>query len=349
MLARYCPEREARAGEIERRPDWYRKSLARLGREIMHGINRACVINPVNAVATILLATPRQSIEIEELIAQSELHRRLIEGVPSLASIRVEGRIDRKRIERMQRHKLLHIREHELGDIVYLEPRDAVKIGYYRNNSLHALIVPALIACCFTNLRRTSRASILRRVRLLYPFLKSELQLEWRDRSLTALIDECLACLVAQDLLERADDEFRRPPRSDRAFVRLTRLGQVIQPILERYYMTFIVLWQTSGAPLGEAEVERRCHLLAQRISMIYGINSPDFFDRPLFRDFIQTMLERGYLLRNRDRQLEFAEGFDYVSLDLRNLLSTDVRGSILALINASPHEPDEKPREPGH
>ncbi len=341
LLARYCSDWRERGDEIERRPDWYRKSLARLGREIMHGINRACVINPVNAVATILLATPRQSIEVEELIAQAELYRRLIDGVPSLASIRIEGKVGRKQIERMERHKLLHIRKHELGDIVYLEPRDAVKIGYYRNNSLHALIIPALIACCFTNLRRTSRRSILRRIRLLYPFLKSELQLEWRNASLTALIDECLACLVAQRLLERDDEDFRRPPRSDRAFVRLTRLGQIIQPILERFYMTFIVLWQTSGAPLGEAEVERRCHLLAQRISMIYGINSPDFFDRPLFRDFIGTMLERGYLVRNRDQQLEFAEGFDYVSLDLRNLLSTDVRGSILALINTSPHEPE--------
>ena len=44
----------------------------------MYGINRACVVNPVNMIATIMLATPRQSIEIEELISQAKLHRRLI-------------------------------------------------------------------------------------------------------------------------------------------------------------------------------------------------------------------------------------------------------------------------------
>jgi glycerol-3-phosphate O-acyltransferase len=100
--------------------------------------------------------------------------------------------------------------------------------------------------------------------------------------------------------------------------------------------MTFIVLWQTSGAPLQEVELERRCHLLAQKISMLYGTNSPDSFDRLLFRDFIATMLEHEYLVKNDQSQLEFKPGFSYASLDLRNLLSTDVRSSILSLIRAS-------------
>jgi glycerol-3-phosphate O-acyltransferase len=112
-----------------------------------------------------------------------------------------------------------------------------------------------------------------------------------------------------------------------------------VQPILERYYMTFILLWQTSPTPLKESDLEHRCHLLAQKISMLYGINSPDFFDRGLFRDFIETMIDSGYLRRNQSRQLEFTPGFDYVSLDLRNLLSTEVRSSILSIIKTSPHD----------
>jgi len=88
---------------------------------------------------------------------------------------------------------------------------------------------------------------------------------------------------------------------------------------------------------LGEDELEHRCHLLAQKVSIIHGIDSPDFFDRPLFRDFIEAMFDSAYLLRNDEGGLEFAPGFDYVSLDLRNLLSTEVRSSILSLIKTSP------------
>ena len=337
LLQRHCPDWREKAGDLQQRPPWFRDCLRQLGDEIMYGINRACVVNPVNSIATILLATPRQSIEIEELIAQAELHHRLIRGAHCLASIHVDGEVDREQIERIARQKLIHIRRHELGDIVYLEPRDSVLIGYYRNNSLHSLIVPAMIACCFANSRRVGRDGVCRRIGLLYPFLKSELQLEWQDSGFEEVVDECIDCLLDESLLEARDRYLHRPPRNDHRFVQLMRLAQIVQPILERYYMTFIVLWQSSSAPLQLDELEHRCHLLAQKVSMIYGINSPDFFDRLLFRDFIETMIEGEYLVENADGGLGFAEGFDYVSLDLRNLLSTEVRSSILALIKATP------------
>jgi len=338
LLEQHHSDWASRVDEISQRPDWYRASLQHLSREIMHGINRACVINPVNSIATILLATPRQSIEIEELVSQAELHHRLIRGAPCLASIRIEGKVNKKQIRRIAGQKIIHIRQNELGDIVYLKPEDSALIGYYRNNSLHSLVVPALIACCFTNVRRVSCATIKRKIGLLYPFLESELQLEWRDSELPDIIDECITCLIGESLLERNENDLRRPQRNSRRFIQLIRLGHVVQPILERYYMTFIVLWQTSAAPLEEAELERRCHLLAQKISMIYGINSPDFFDRLLFRDFINNALECEYLVKNEQLQLEFKPGFNYANLDLRNLLSTEVRSSILSLIKANPH-----------
>ena len=338
LLEENCSDWASRAAEVRQRPDWYRASLQKLASEIMYGINRACVINPVNSIATILLATPRQSIEIEELVSQAELHHRLIRGTPCLASIRIEGKVSKKQIRRIARQKIIHIREHELGDIVYLKPEDSALIGYYRNNSLHSLVVTALIACCFTNVRRLSYASIKHKIGLLYPFLKSELQLEWQDSELPDIIEECTICLVGESLLERVENDFYRPKRNSRRFVQLNRLAHIVQPILERYYMTFIVLWQTSAAPIQEAELERRCHLLAQKISMIYGINSPDFFDRLLFRDFINSALERGYLVKNDQLQLELKQGFNYANLDLRNLLSTEVRSSILSLIKSTPH-----------
>jgi len=76
----------------------------------------------------------------------------------------------------------------------------------------------------------------------------------------------------------------------------LTRLALIVQPILERYYLAFIVIWQSAESPMTETELEQHCHLLAQKISMVYGINSPDFFDRQLFRHFIETALDLDYL-----------------------------------------------------
>ena len=62
--------------------------------------------------------------------------------------------MDEKQIRRIAKQKIINVRTHELGDIVYLKAKDSALIGYYRNNSLHSLIIPALIACCFSNARR---------------------------------------------------------------------------------------------------------------------------------------------------------------------------------------------------
>ena len=338
LLRQHCADWEQQTSQIQHKPDWYQASLKQLGTRIMQGIGRACVVNPINSIATVVLATPRQSIEIEVLIMQTNLHHRLIRTTPCLASIRIEAELDQAQIERIASQKIIHIRRHQLGDIVYLKPEDSVLLSYYRNNSLHTLVIPALIACCFTNVSRLSRSRVQRKIALLYPFLKSELQLEWSTSKLASIVDEFIDCLVNEALLESLDNDLRRPRRSHNGFVQLQRLAHIVQPILERYYMTFMLLWQTSAAPLDESELEHRCHLLAQKISMIYGINSPDFFDRLLFSDFVNTMVDIGYLLRNNEQQLEFAADFDYVSLDLRNLLSTEVRNSILSIVKTTPH-----------
>ena len=66
---------------------------------------------------------------------------------------------------------------------------------------------------------------------------------------------------------------------------------------------------------------------------MLYGINAPDFFDRQLFRHFIETALKLGYLEINDADALVFAESFEHVNLDISNLLSVEVRSTILSLI----------------
>ena len=338
LLQQKCPDWEQRVEEIDDKPTWYRDTLQQLGAEIMQGIGRACVINPVNSVASVLLATPRQSIEIDELIEQCAVQSRLVETTACLRSIRVTQTVDRAQIEHLIEQKIVHRHEHELGDIVYLKPQDAVMLGYYRNNSLHCLVIAALVACCFSNRRRQTRESLQAKIALLYPFLKSELQLEWSEESLPGIVEQFIGSMVSEGLLKTRDTDLLRPARSDHRFLQLMRLAQIVQPILERYYMTFILLWQTADDPLDEKQLEHRCHLLAQKISMIYGINAPDFFDRLLFRDFISTLLDQGYLQQNDKRELVFDPDFDFVRLDVRNLLSTEVRSSILSLIKTSPH-----------
>ncbi|MFV2032915.1 MAG: glycerol-3-phosphate 1-O-acyltransferase PlsB, partial [Gammaproteobacteria bacterium] len=333
LLDRQKPDWPERAAEIDQRPDWYRETVLKLSQQIMYEINRACVINPINLIATIMIATPRQSIDFQELILQGKFLSRLIESTPALEDIRLAETVDEAQIERVAHQKLLHIRDHPFGKIAYLKPRDSVLMGYYRNNSLHALIIPALIACCFVNSRQMTLAKLVQIVRFLYPFLQSELQLEWAEKDLEGLIRQFVAVLINEGVLIEAKKNLRRPDRSDRSYMFLNRLALIVQPILERYYMTFIVLWQSSESPMRVAELEQHCHLLAQKISMIHGINAPDFFDRLLFKNFLETMSRLDYLEKDMHGSLVFSDRFNHVNPDIRKLLSIEVRSTILTLI----------------
>jgi glycerol-3-phosphate O-acyltransferase len=250
-----------------------------------------------------------------------------------LSSISIPDVIDQAQIERIQKQGLMHIRKHELGDIVSLKPEDSILMSYYRNNSLHTLIIPSLVACCLINSRKVSIHKLLSIVRYAYPFLKSELHLPWNNDELESFVLNTVKYFVAEGYLKQRDDTLIRPDRSDKKHLPLMRLAQVVQPILERYYMTFIMLWQSADNPMTKQELETKGHLLAQKISMIYGINSPDFFDRKLFTHFITTLFKMDYVSKNDDGKLRLSEHFNQINIDIRALLSVEVRSSILQIL----------------
>ncbi|MBL7003627.1 MAG: hypothetical protein ISR69_06345, partial [Gammaproteobacteria bacterium] len=321
------------SSELNKKPQWYLDSVNQLSRKIMQNINHACVLNPVNLIATILLATPRQSIDQKELIEQAGFYTQLIRNISQLKSIIVAEKLTLEQLDRIKKQGLIHYREHSLGDIIYLNPNDSVLMSYYRNNSLHAFIIPSLIACCFINARQMSKEKLTSIVHYVYPFLKAELHLEWSISELDYFIENILKELIAQNVLFQTKQCIKRPDRSDHNYLQLIRLAQIVQPILERHYMTFIILWQSESVGISEKQLEERCHLIAQKISMIYGINSPDFFDRKLFSQFIKTLFELGYIQTNEHKNLHFTPSFTNVNLDIRALLSIEVRSSILQIL----------------
>ena len=90
---------------------------------------------------------------------------------------------------------------------------------------------------------------------------------------------------------------------------------------------------------LSRATLERLCQQSAQRLSMIYGLHSPDFFDRALFQDFIRKLREQNVLRRNDEGLLEFDEDITSIGEDARLVLGEEIRHSILSLAFADKEE----------
>jgi glycerol-3-phosphate O-acyltransferase len=65
---------------------------------------------------------------------------------------------------------------------------------------------------------------------------------------------------------------------------------------------------------------------------MIYGLHSPDFFNKTLFQDFIRMLQAQQVVRRNEEGLLEFADSIESIGADARLVLGEEIRHSILSL-----------------
>jgi len=223
---------------------------------------------------------------------------------------------------------------HPMGDVIHMEESTAVLMTYFRNNILHLLAVPASVACCFIQGRQLPHAELQRLIKLIYPFMRKELCLQWGDDEVDKVTTQAIDTLVEQGLLIRRKrkSELERPPAGSARAYQLMMLGQTMVPMLQRFYLVIAILAQHGSGTLSRVRLERMCQLSAERLSMIYGLHSPDFFNKTLFHDFIKKLQDQDVLRRNGDGLLEYDDDIVGIGADASLVLGEEIRHSILLL-----------------
>jgi glycerol-3-phosphate O-acyltransferase len=233
--------------------------------------------------------------------------------------------------------RMLRRQPHPLGDIVRMTEAEAVLSSYYRNNALHLLLMPSLLACAFLNNATVPRRDLVRLAGRVYPYVADEYFLRWREDELPAVVDELLEDLLNHGLLTASEDrnEWRRPAAESSEAVQLSVLGRITVPILERYYIAISLLLRAGSGRLTQDALERQCQLTAQRMAMLYELNSPEFFDRALFGLFIERLVARGVIAVGADERITFEPGvLEAVSSDAQIVLHEQIRNSILQVVH---------------
>ena len=319
----------------DQRPKWLRACVSQLAQTISRNINRAAAVNPTNLIATALLSTPKQHIDERALIQTLGIYKELVLSLNYSDDITISDLDARQQVTYTEKLKLIKRRKHELGDIIFLDAKQSLSMTYYRNNILHLMAIPSLIACCFSNMRTHTREEIINIISLAYPFIKAELFLIWDEHELSGIISQMLDAMAHQDLLIKNEqlDVYTRPASNKPAFMHLNMLSRIISPVLEVYYLAVSILLRDGQKKAPRAEVEDNCYLLAQRIAMIYELNAPDFSDRRLISNFIETLISSDYLKSIDSDHLKFNEAFLKVDRRARLLLSREMRNNILQTI----------------
>jgi glycerol-3-phosphate O-acyltransferase len=283
-------------------------------------------------VAMAILATPRQALAEADLQLQVEMYQRLLRDAPYGPLVTVTADSGAQMIAYAESFGLLERQKHPLGDIMRMSAENAVLATYYRNNILHLFAMPSLLACCFVSNAGMRTADIHRMVWRVYPYISAELYLRWDEAAVHEVADALLESFARLQLLRPNEDrsEWRRPSSTSLEAIRLSVLAQATIQILERYYLAIALLLQAGSGSITPEALEQRCHLMAQRMSVLYGLNSPEFFDKSLFRNFIDLLRRRSVIQASPDGRLLYGEPLLAVAADAQLVLSEQIRHSIL-------------------
>ncbi|HJV49984.1 MAG TPA: hypothetical protein VJ652_00890, partial [Noviherbaspirillum sp.] len=175
----------------------------------------------------------------------------------------------------------------------------------------------------------------------VYPFLRAELCLRWHDDALDAELARCLQALsgIGWVIKTEREEMYAAPDIHSDEYAQLALLGQALRPTLIRYFITLATLHQKGSGAVTPAELEALCHLQAQRLSLLREFNAPEFFDKAIFRIFIDTLTKNGRAELREDGRLHFGEALQKASGEARFVLPLDVRQAILhmARVDAAP------------
>ena len=263
-----------------------------LGRELLLRINDAAAINPVSLVALATLSTPRAAIDESQLIELIECYVNLLRMDAPQHRYTVTEMSGREVIVYVERLGMLTREHYEFGDVLGHQPANAVLMTWYRNNVAHTLALPSLIAALIWRRRRPiGRLALLRMIETVYPYIAEELTLRVEQ----AAIGRWLEHLVKSGLLElHANGGYRAPGGSTPESTQLRLLANIIMPTLERLYIVIALLERSGEKAQTRESLEAQCQTLAHKMSRIYGLNAPEFFDQRLFNLFLDKLSADG-------------------------------------------------------
>lgn len=331
LLTRHEPDwRAIPVGE--ERPVWVKPVIDELGITIMQRINETASVTPVSLLATTLLATPRGCISHDELEQQIDIYQRLLNGAYAKSLITIPQINAQELIVHGTRLGFIHTTRDKVGPMIELRPGQAAPLTYFRNNILHLLTLPSLIAAAFTNSHEQSKTQLQRMLSITFPVIQGELFLptDISEESLELTLNGLLnAGLITVD-----NGTLSRAPAGSLEAVALTRLANVVTPAIERDYLCACLFAQ---APEGQIEADsliQQCQLAAERLAKTHGMDATELFDKHLHKTFIDAIVQLGYIDRN-ENTLKANSALFAVEDDARTLLTETVRHAIIAACRA--------------
>jgi len=268
-----------------------------LGELISQRINAAASLHAIALLSLILQSTSKHAIEEELLISQLELLKLYFKTMPYSEHATLTELEPKAIIQYALDMGYIYRYPNQFGDILFASEKQAQFLSYFRNNVLHFFAVPSLICLLYCNRRDIPEDVLLSQATELYSFLQTELFLQWKKAELGAKLQRSIEFLHQNKVIYQVDN-----PRH------LELLAGIIRPSLERFAIVLTLLEKSGSDTLTPRELESQARVHAERVSRLYQIHSPEYFDSKLFNNLVQQLFNNNLVNTNKEGKLEFGD-----------------------------------------
>lgn len=281
-----------------------------LGRKIMGSINAEATINSVNVIALASSSIDQAIMEEKQITEQSECYMDILRSVYGGKILATSDMTGKNSIEKVRALGLINQTTARFGPVFSYTPFNTLQMNWYRNNVLHLIALPSLVAGIILNRREPICVSSLEAVTdRIFPFIAHELSVI-SPPPLDLVVD----ALTNQGLIINSDGQIKSPNRDCKSYLQLGMLSNLMSETLGRMYLLSALVQQNNQ---DRRRLSQQSALTAEKISILLGIDGPEFFDQKLITLFLDRLIESHFLSLEAKEFFSPSAKFNHLRSDL--------------------------------
>ncbi len=303
----------------DQKPAWLTPAVNQLAVDLMARINNAASVTSVSLTSLILLSVKQNSLERSLLEKQLNLSLHLLRHAPLSDDMMVPDFQGVEMLNQVIELGKVECITDDFGEMVVLDEQKVVSMVYYRNNILHLMSLPALLALFLSQKEQLSKEALKQRAVLLFPLFKLEFFIELSEP--LDYFERIIQGMIDMEILIEKENKLT-VVEAQRTCLQI--LAGTADESIQRYAILFHVL--KSESDMSRPDLEKKCHALAVRLGQLTGVNAPEFFDKKLYSQLALKL--KNYLSDDIDQEIHnIAQHLNQLLPDhiLQNLLQAQL------------------------
>lgn len=310
------------------KPSWLTPSVNVLADHVMVAINKCAALNGVSLIALILLASKNKALSRQELINQLDFFLAIQKHAPFSNELTLPDQNGEQLLDEAISLNKVTVDHDSFGDIISLGESAALEMRYYRNNILHAFMLPALVCRILDKNTKISQQELENQVQHILVLLKKDLFLWQNAEEISQQVSQVLSGLAALNTAKQSKAGFWSLVDDNQTLSSISLLGECADETLQR--LTIIAILINRLSPISKNDLVDKVVAIAKRLSVLNNINAAEFIDKKTQMTLIDAMRSEALISTDEDGKLIANSTLDVTKGYVTNLVDISVLQSIL-------------------